>query len=450
MKITNKKLGLNLLLNSITEDNDPTILKAKYIVLDFNVSHNNAILEREIGIELGKSIKNKPIVAKYIPVNDVNTSTDNFTGHEASLGKNKHGEQTVSTDTIPIGVFTSEGYIETVNFGGIDTEVLVADAVLWRSRFSDACELIVEWYNRGININTSCEFLYNNFIMQDGIEYVKSPVWFEGHAHLASENRGDQGVVLPAYDSSKLLSLNEINKFNKMIAQAKEEGENLKFKKVFELSHSDVRSQIYSKLDPTLPEGSYSYIYDVYDTHFVVQIEDSSSMKYYNFNYTKSDNDITVDVDSKSEVIEKREWVSASETQALQTQLNETQEKFNEATEKLTSLNAIVEELKPFKEQFESEQFEKCKNEKIEFYSAKFEAVNGAEKFGTEEVQNLIIESINADEQGQKAILKLNSILVDLVKPISKPEKPNFIKEFASRNEKLVNFEEGFASRYTI
>lgn len=128
-----------------------------------------------------------------------------------------------------------------------------------------------------------------------------------------------------------------------------------------------MRSQIYSKLDPTLPEGTYSYIYDVYDTHFVVQIEDSSSMKYYNFNYTKSDNDITVDVDSKSEVIEKREWISATETQTLQTQLNETQEKFNEATEKLTSLNTIVEELKPFKEQFESEQFERVKMKKLNF-----------------------------------------------------------------------------------
>ncbi len=54
--------------------------------------------------------------------------------------------------------------------------------------------------------------------------------------------------------------------------QNNEEGEKMnKFRKVFELSHSDVRTLLYSQLDPTLDKESDSFIADVYDTYFIVK-----------------------------------------------------------------------------------------------------------------------------------------------------------------------------------
>lgn len=62
-------------------------------------------------MDASPTIINKPIVAKYHEVEENNTATDALGSHEAYLGTDKHGELEVKTDTTPIGVFTSEGYI---------------------------------------------------------------------------------------------------------------------------------------------------------------------------------------------------------------------------------------------------------------------------------------------------------------------------------------------------
>ncbi|QWU14429.1 hypothetical protein SAMN04487895_101741 [Paenibacillus sophorae] len=487
----NKKQELNLKLNSFVKTDDPTLLKATYIILDFDKSWNNSVVSKEVALELGETIINKPLVARYIPVEEPNTNTDNFTGHEAKISTNKYGDKTVITDTVPIGVFTTKGYLLTVEENGEDKEVLAADAVLWRSRFSDACDLLLEWYNRGININTSCEFLYSNFSVQDGVEYINSPVYFEGHCHLAAEERGEQGVVLPAYDSSKLLSFNEFNMFNKLIAESllqsknnidELEGEKVLFKKVFELSHSDIRSKIYQVLDPTLPDGTYSYIIDTYDNHFVVELDDADGYKYYDFAYSKTEDDqVVIDFDSKAEVVEKREWVKLDTTVALQTQLNESKNtikdleiKLSEAngsikaltTEKtslneantsfsneITTLRAEVETLKPYKENYEAEELNKSINEMSSFYSAKFSAVSAIEKFESEEVQNLIKNSVYDSEVGTEAKFKLNNMLVELMQVETETPKPSVatpvpIREFSSRMENLIPASNDFDSKY--
>lgn len=367
----NKKKDLNLKLNSVeTVDNDPTILKATYVILDFEKSWNNTIISKEVALSLAKTVKNKPIVANYIPVTQTNTNTDNFTGHEASLEKDKYGVDQVKTNTATIGVFTTDGYITTISVDGLEREVLAADAVLHRSRYSDACDLLMEWYSRGVDIKTSCEFLYSNFSFVDGIEYIDLPVYFEGHCHLGSESRGGYDAVAPAYDSSKLISFNEYKQFEKFVAQANTNTNDRKdtdmlFKKIFELSHSDVRSQIYKELDPTIGEDAYSFIYDVYDDHFVVNIENSTESKYFDYKYSKNDEAIVIDFDSKSEVKEKREWAKVPEVQNLQTQLNEITEKYEQASDKLIKLNAEMELVKPYKDKWEQEEFNKALNEKI-------------------------------------------------------------------------------------
>lgn len=246
-----KKKLCQLQLNEIKTSDDPTKLSCSFVIFDFDVSHNNTVISKDVALEAASTIINKPIVAKYYEVDELNTSTDALGTHEAYLDTDKHGELEVKRDTAPIGVFTSEGYITEIETPDGKKEVLAADAILWSSRFKDACELLLEWYGRGININTSCEILYSNYTVQDGIEHLQSPIYFEGHAILNSEKRGEHDIVLPAYDSSKLLSFNELQRFERLVAQAatrqnNEEGEKMnKFRKVFELSHSDVRTLLY-------------------------------------------------------------------------------------------------------------------------------------------------------------------------------------------------------------
>ena len=215
-----KKTTYHIQLNEVKQSDDPTRLPCTFIIFDFEKSHNNTVISKEVSLEVAPTIINKPIVAKYHEVEDTNTPTDAFGSHEAHLDMNKKGELFVNTDTVPIGVFTSEGYIMTINTAEGEKEVLAADAILWKSRFQDACDLLVDWYNRGININTSCEILYKNFTFKDGIEYIQSPVYLDGHCILNSEQRGGHNVVLPAYESSKLVSFNEIQEFQRLVAQA--------------------------------------------------------------------------------------------------------------------------------------------------------------------------------------------------------------------------------------
>ncbi|MEC2046274.1 hypothetical protein PQS30_06675 [Bacillus licheniformis] len=466
-----KKKIFQLQLNEIKKTDDPTKLPCTFIIFDFETSHNNTVISKEVALDASPTIINKPIVAKYHEVEGINTATDALGSHEAYLGTDKHGELEVKTDTTPIGVFTSEGYIMEIDTAEGKKEVLAADAVLWSSRFSDACELLLEWYSRGININTSCEILYSNYSVKDGIEYIEAPIYLEGHAILNSEKRGEHDIVLPAYDSSRLVSFNEMQKFEKLVAQAanqekQKEGEKVdKFKKVFELSHSDIRALIYNQLDPTLESNEESYIADVYDTYFIVNIyswsEDNSYDKYYKINYAKNGDTLTIDFDSKIEVFLKRNWeeVVPEEIQSqlnekdttiskLSEQFNEIKEKFNTASEKLVQLNSALEELKPFKEQHEKAEFEKRVQEKKEFYKSKFEALNAEEKFETEEVQNLILASAKDSEETDKAILQLNSMLVDLVDHEADQDEV-FIRELSSKREKLLKEDDSFESRYS-
>ncbi|KON87349.1 hypothetical protein AF332_11270 [Sporosarcina globispora] len=494
MKLT-KKHRLNLVLNEIKQSEDPTIIPCTFIVLDYDVSGNNVIVDKDVALEGGKTLINKPIVAKYNEVEEPNTKTDNFGGHEQYLGEDRYGNLTVKSDTVPIGVFTTEGYELTININGEEKEVMAADAVLWKTRFSDACDLLLEWFNSGITINTSCEYLYSNFTLKDGIEYHHSPIYFEGHAVLASENRGDQSLVLPAYESSKLLSFNEINKFNKLVAQAinqedKEEKENMKFfKKINELSHSDIRSLLYGQLDPSLNQNEYSWISDVYESYFVANVysyaEGNEFDKYFKFNYSKDGEAISVDLESKTEVMVKRDWVEVSQFQSVQneleekstkveeltTQLNEKEGKlteletqlntvttekesvekqFNEVSEKVVTLSTQVEELKPFRNQVEQEKLEKALNEKKDFYSKKFNALKAAEKFDSEEVQELITKSIDETEEGKQAILQLNTMLVELVEVTQEPKTEDpVIRELSSKRENLIPASNDFESRYS-
>lgn len=443
-----KKLNFEIRLNSIVDSDDPTVKEVEFILHDFSVSHNNALISKDVANKALKTLKNKPIVCKYSPVSDAGTDDDHLAGHEAYLDEDREsGHVFVATNTVPIGVFTDAAYITTItDDNGAEIEVVAGKGLLWSSRFPNPVGLLKEWVDNGVAVFSSMEILYDKYLFEEGIEKILSYV-YEGHAILNSEDRGGQGKVYPAYDVSKL---------TKLVAQAvrqedfEKEDEKVKFKKVFELSHDNIRSQLYTELSKGLSEDEYNYawISEVYDDHFIYsEWKENEGSKYYQANYTKENDALTIDLGSKTEVMEKREWVKVEEVKTLQVQLNDVSTKFNEATDKLTALKAELDVLKPIQDKYNTEQFEKALNEKKEFYSAKFEAVNSKDQFDSDEVQTLITASVADNEEGKNAILQLNSMLVDLVQPTTKEGK--HVREFSSRQENLIPSGD-FDSRYAV
>lgn len=471
-------------LNSITDTDNPTKSEVEFILHDFEISHNYAFISKETAKKTLHTLNGMPIVARYYPVSETGANDDALGSHEMYIDKYREdGSEIVAMDTVPIGVFTEDAHIGTiVDSEGNEKEVVIGKGILWTSRFPNVVGLLKEWIDEGINVLSSMEILYDTYRVENGITEVLNYV-YEGHCILNSEDRGGHNKIYPAYDESKL---------TKLVAQAinqkeEEEKENMEFfKKVYELSHSDVRSLIYKELESVLDKKEYSYISDVYETYFVVNTykydEDDNLEydKYFKYEYSKGENDtITIDGDSKVEVTIKRDWVEVTQFESIQnevkelsTQLNEkeskvteleqqlntistdkkaVEEKFNAASETIVQLNSTVDELTPYKEQFEQQELEKSLNEKKEFYGGKFEALNSKEKFESEEVQELINKTVFNNEEGSNAILQLNSMLVDMVvsNKETNSEKPA-IREVSSKRENLIPSSDDFDSRYSL
>ena len=63
----------------------------------------------------------------------------------------------------------------------------------------------------------SVEYYYFNYNKKEGIEYIQSPIYFNAHTLLNSEDRGNSVIITPSYEYARLISLNEIKKYNKAI-----------------------------------------------------------------------------------------------------------------------------------------------------------------------------------------------------------------------------------------
>lgn len=465
-------------LNSINDSDNPTKKDCEFILHGFDISHNYAFISKETAQNTLHTLKGMPIVARYYSKSSPENNDDALGSHEMYLDTDRNtGNTIVAMDTVPIGVFTEDAYITTITDNqGNEKEVVAGKGILWASRFPNVIGLLKEWIDNGISVVSSMEILYDSYKVDQGITEILSYV-YEGHCILNSENRGNHNKVYPAYDESKL---------TKLVAQAIEqeqldnqmsnkEGEIVeKFKKIFELSHGDVRTLLYASLDPTLGQDAYSWIADVYDSYFIANIysyaQDNEFDKYFKFNYTKDENSVTIDFESKTEVFLQRNWeniipqevqsqLNEKETKIgeLETQLNELtsqkseiEVKFNETSEKLTQLNSLVEELKPFKDQVETANFEKALNEKKEFYSKKFSALKANDKFESEDVQELVKKAVSENEEGKQAILQLNSMLVELVEVPEIQMENTTIREVSSKRENLVPASDDFDSRYSL
>lgn len=468
------KSSMILQLNSITKlDNDPTIIPCKMVVLDFEKSRKGVTVSKETALEGAKTLKNKPITAKYFENTSQFIRNDNFGDHEVKEKIDNDGNLKQFRDTIAIGTFVSEGYIEEIEFEGEKREAMVADGQLWYTKYPEACDLLMDWHDRGIDIHMSSEYSFVNYAEIDGEIHHLSPIIFEAHTILGSEDRGERTAVSPAYGSSKMqLALNDLNSFDIAVAKGyekearnslteeekkaleeqekldnekkeevvdpvKTEDENKDDKKDPEtetdeeetetettkteetqsqlnaLSHDEIREAIRTQAKEEFG-NQWVYVNLVYDDHAIVEVEDSNdySSSYHRFGYTVDDNDnLILDKSSKKEVVRKVEFVEKNNE--IQTVLNSTVEKLGEANEQITQLNATIDELNKFKEMHE----ESVANEQLETqlntFQEKFNKFGLMEQFNSEEVQGLIKKSINDNDEGKEALLQINSILVD-------------------------------------
>ncbi|MFJ3388772.1 hypothetical protein [Lysinibacillus sp. NPDC086135] len=394
---------------------------------------------------------NMPIVTKF---NGTDFGTHEYTESVVN------GKKVIDRDTVPIGVFTSEGYVDDVVIEGENKRVLIADGLLWYTRFTDACDLLLSWNDNGMKINMSCEYRYKNHQEIDGITYHLAPLLFEGHCILGSNIR-------PAYESATFV---DTSQFNLLVAQAmsqenKEdniltEEEKLQNEEqetqtqLNELSHDEIRNQIREQVKSTISANEWAWVNSVYETYAIVEIETDAGWDNYRFDYSIENDSVTVNLESKVEVKEKREWVVV--TNELQEELNKVRSqkdqlasKFSEATDTIISLNSTIDQLKPYQEQMLNSLREAKVTEQKEVYEVKFNAVNASDTFKSDEVQNLIMNSIEDTDEGKDALLQLNKILFDSIKVEEVKIQTNAIAGIASKREfNNVVKQDDFNSKY--
>lgn len=355
--MSEKKSNFKIQFNSIKENpQDPTLLEALMIVHDFEKSWNNQIISEEVCAENMSSLIDKRIVCKYIS-EDENEGEDALSDHEEDIIV-KDGKEIMITKTHACG-FIKEVFIDDyTDKNGNTKRVLYAKAILWNDeKYKMINELLLDWIDRGIQVNMSCEYLYANYEMIDGVEYIKSPVLYTGHCILNSEIRGAVDVIEGAYSNSQILSLNDKKEWNKAINSLNKKEEVMKKNNVmFEMLKSKnainvngYRWRIYEALAKVMLAEEYNsmYIseYDIFpeEKYFIYDTyTEEGGYKLYKATFTVDENDIiTVDYEGRTEVAYKYDYV---EVKNMKQQLNEKEELLKSVNEKISELEGKVSE----------------------------------------------------------------------------------------------------------
>lgn len=415
---------LNAYLHSFnsTPKKDSTI-DVTFVIHDFELSGNGQVITEAVCAENMNTLLNKPILAKYYEGED---GDDHLGDHEISLATNRDtGDWLMTTDTVAIGVCTKV-YIDEVE----GKKCLLADGVLWSDRYYNACSLLYEWHTKGIRTLSSCEYLYSNYEVKEGIQYVKSDIIYEGIAVLNSEQRGEAGIVAPAYESSHMLrfSLNQaickdINMNTE--ANAKEKGDGT-VEEVIQETVEVVEEKAVNE------EVAVEPIIEVAETtEEVVEVEEP----------------VVEETVAEAEEVAEVETIELSKYQELEERLAKIEAELAvekeakcQLSEEVVSLNATIADLGVYKEAHDKEQRVIALNEKRAFYQEKFEKFGAQELFESEEVQGLIERCLNADEE-KEARLALSEMLIGAgvsFNAVTKPVEPKAVVELTTPMKDLV------------
>lgn len=485
---------------------DPTLIKATFIILEVDsVSGNDEIITKEEALKMSPTMALKPLVCQYTPTTNYIIPDDHFGSHgKVKDSFRKNGTEFITTNSFAIGVSKDGCYISTIEKDGQTVEVLKCDYYLWLTRYLNICSLMEDIYNSGTDLYSSCEYIYKAEDVDaiEGIKYPKNLI-FEGHCLLGSRNDGS--IVEPAFEVSKMTTFNEkwtsvLNETINKTLNNKEEKE-MAFKKedwitiVNELSHGDTQSMIYTSLSKIMTADEFYGVwisdYDIYDTYFIYSNYEGDAYIHYKVNYTKTDTEVTVDYVNKIAVKWTDLWVEVSESASaitdavtnVETIMNEKiiekdnsikslndkitnlegekvslNEKYTKASDTITSLNEKVTELQPIADNYNKDQYEKQLNEKQSYYKNKFTSLNAIDKFNSEEIQNLIVKSLNEIEAKEKlsdVLIELVPITNEIVKEKSNITIPseavktlNSMADIEIPNEKEIK--DDFDSQFTI
>lgn len=455
---------INKSSNATSEElNEAITKKATFSIVDFGLSGNKQILTKEVCEKAKDTIIGKPLKCQYIPSDNLEEMNDDFDGHNEVEKVDRDGETYIGSMTYAIGVCTNAYIGTTTNDEGEEIECLLADYDLWYSDYPSEVKLMFDFYEKGEALYSSCEYYYTSYdISEDGYEMPKD-ICFSGHVILGSRSN----KVDPAYTSSKLQSFN--NKWNKAInslkSHNKEEDKMSKneewLKIINSLSHGELQDKLHTELSKNMVADEYFGVwisdYNIYDDYFVYEKYDNEEYHYYKVNYTKTENDITIDYANKQEVTKEKMWIPVEEVNKVENSLKEANAKiedlekelenakleksnnqnlvedYNKLSDKVVSLNALVEQMKPIVDKHNKEVYEKALNEAKTKYEEKFKGVNALEVFEEDTTQELIKQSLDSDENISKnAIFSLNKLIVDNVKAIEEEIKDE--DDFLSEN----------------
>lgn len=120
----------------------------------------------------------------------------------------------------------------------------------------------------------------------------------------------------------------------------------------------------------------------------------------------------------KNQITAKDESINSlnNELETTKTENKELMDKYTTATETVAELKSQVSVMQPIVDSFNEEQQNKLINETKTNYKAKFEKVGGLEVFESEEVQNLVLDTLNKDETiSNKAKISLSDKLMEVI-----------------------------------
>lgn len=309
---------------------NPLFSKCKVKVMYTGDNRNNSSFTKNVVENAIPSIFNIPIIGEFIE------NVEDFGGHGGKIEITDKEIKMVQT-TKPYGVVpeSADVYWETVTENGEEHDYLVVDGCyLWTGRYDEAQSVIENGKGQSMEIEINSGDFNENSVFE-----VKD-FTFSALCILGDE-------VEPCFEGADITTSFNLNKedfkqqFNQMLKELKfsldkksdEGGVKMgdMFKKVYELSHSDIRTKLYQQLDATLSDNQYSWIVDVYDSYFIAEIEtygDTYEYRFYKFDYSKLENDeISVDLESKAEVEEDRKWVEVSAYELLKEDLTNQFEK---------------------------------------------------------------------------------------------------------------------------
>lgn len=468
MELYERIMTQNIVINEIEEVEDNSVLKVQLCIMNSKVSANGWGVKKDVLKKYGKTLINKPIVCKYNPEINNQTGTDCLGSHEETTVtmRGTQGKELIPyTDTMSIGVITNIFYKDIDD----DEVELWAEGVLWLVREYNAVSLLYDWMREGIKINASVEWGHKSedSYIEDNIEWMNKLV-FLGLCVLNSKASDEVPVIYGNYKCAELkFATNEmIQKFNNAVKidieknikfndnkLNNEEGESgMEMENKFlialnQISLGDKRDKVMEALSKTLTAEEFNNAwisnYGIYDDYVIYETYVDDKWKTFKLEYSITENDeIQISVDSKKEVeyelnlvektvynaLEEKVGTLEAEKIELETSIKEIQTNYNTVLKDLDNmkiekenldltidtLNLKVNELEPYKAKADKEAYESELNKQTDYYKAKFNALNATDKFESEEVQNLIKETLDT-EKCSNARSSLALMLEDLV-----------------------------------